>query len=197
MEKENKHEQSKGLKYFLKKYSYYFALIGLIVLLSVAIIVTSAVTSKEENSTPTGSTVISFDLPVMNATILKGYSDSELQYNKVLNVWETHKAIDFYAEVGTNVMAVYDGTVTDIKTNLLDGTVISIDHGDGLITTYGSLSSDVNVQIGDTVAKGDIIGVASNTATGETINDGQVHFEVWKDGNLVNPASYMDVTLDK
>ena len=197
MENEIKHEQSKGLKYFLKKYSYYFALIGLIVLLSVAIIVTSAVTSKQENSTPTGSTVISFDLPVMNATILKGYSDSELQYNKVLNVWETHKAIDFYAEVGTNVMAVYDGTVTDIKTNLLDGTVISIDHGDGLITTYGSLSSDVNVQIGDAVAKGDIIGVASNTATGETINDGQVHFEVWKDGNLVNPASYMDVTLDK
>ena len=197
MENEIKHEQSKGLKYFLKKYSYYFALIGLIVLLSVAIIVTSAVTSKQENSTPTGSTVISFDLPVMNATILKGYSDSELQYNKVLNFWETHKAIDFYAEVGTNVMAVYDGTVTDIKTNLLDGTVISIDHGDGLITTYGSLSSDVNVQIGDAVAKGDIIGVASNTATGETINDGQVHFEVWKDGNLVNPASYMDVTLDK
>ena len=197
MENEVKKEQSKGFMYYLKKYSYYFALAGLILFLSIAIIVTSVVASNEDETTPTGSAVISFDLPVMNATVLKGFSDTELQYNSVMNVWEVHKAVDFYAQVGTSVYAVYAGTVTDITTNLLDGTVVTIDHGDGLVTIYGSLSNKVNVSVGDLVGKGDIIGTASNTATSETSNDGQVHFEVWKDGSLVNPSNYMDISDNK
>ena len=197
MENEIKKEQSKGFSYYLKKYSYYFALAGLILFLSVAIIITSVVAGNQEETTPTSSSVISFDMPVMNATVLKGFSDTELQYNSVMNVWETHKAIDFYAEVGANVYAVYGGTVTEISTNLLDGTVITIDHGDGLKTTYGSLSNEVKVSVGDLVGKGDVIGTASNTATAETSTDGQVHFEVWKDGDLVNPSNYMDIADNK
>ena len=197
MENEINKEQPKGFMYYLKKYSYYFALAGLILFLCVAIVLTSVLSNKDDQTTPTGSTVISFDMPVMNATILKGYSDTELQYNSVMNVWETHKAIDFYAEVGANVYAVYAGTVKDITTNLLDGTVITIDHGDGLVTTYGSLSSDVKVKVGDLIAKGDVIGTASNTSTSETTSDGQVHFEVWKDGNLVNPSNYINISDNK
>ena len=193
MENEIKKEQSKGVMYYLKKYSYYFALGGLILFLSVAIIITGAMAGKTEDSTPTSGGIISFDLPVMNGTVLKGYSDTELQYNGVINTWEVHKAVDFYAEIGSNVHAVYDGTVTNITTNLLDGTVVTIDHGDGLVTTYGSLSSSVNVNVGDVVAKGDIIGTASNTATAETSNDGQVHFEVWKDGAQVDPAGFLQI----
>lgn len=194
MENEVKKEQSKSIIYYVKKYSYYFALAGLILFLTLAIIITSAVAGNNEETTPTGSAVISFDTPVLNATVLKGYSDTSLQYNSVMNVWETHKAVDFYAEVGANVYAVYAGTVADITTNLLDGTVITIDHGDGLVTTYGCLSNQTSVKVGDIVSKGDVIGTASNTATAETTNEGQVHFEVWKDGDLVNPANYMDIS---
>ena len=196
MENEVRNEKTKGLIYYLKKYSYYIALVCLILFLSIAIILTASLSNNDE-TTPTGSTVVSFDLPVMNATVLKGYSDTELQYNSVMNVWETHKGIDFYAEVGAEVLAVYAGTVTDISTNLLDGTVITIDHGDGLVTTYGSLAKEVKVQVGDNVAQGDVIGNASNTATSETSADGQVHFEVWKDGNLVDPSNYMDISTGK
>ena len=197
MENEVKKEQPKGLMHYLKKYSYYFVLAGIVLFLSIAIIITSALANNQQEVTPTGSAVVSFDMPVLNATVLKGYSDTELQYNSVMNVWETHKAVDFYAEIGANVYAVYGGTVTNITTNLLDGTVVTVDHGDGLITTYGSLSKDVTVNVGDLVGKGDIIGYASNTATSETSNDGQVHFEVWKDGNLVNPSNYMDIADNK
>ena len=190
--------KKKNMKNYLKKYGYYIALALLVVFLAVAIIVTSTLAENpQENMVPTNAEVITFTSPVMNGTVLKGYSDTELQYNKTLNVWEVHKAVDFAAEIGTDVLAAYDGKVTNISTNLLSGTVVEIDHGNGLKTTYGSLDSNVAVKLGQSIAKGDIIGKASNTATAETSTEGEVHFEVWKDGNLVDPASYLDISTTK
>lgn len=194
---ETKQSPSKNVLSYLKKYSYYFALAGLVLILSIAIVVTSAFASDEPETEQTNAPVLTFDLPVLNATAIKGFSATELQYNATLNVWETHKGVDFYAEVGTNVLASADGKVTSISTNILDGTVIEIDHGNGIKTTYGSLDSEVSVKVGDVVSQGDIIGKASNTATSETLDEGQVHFEVWKDGNLVDPANYMDISYGK
>ena len=178
---------------FIKRNAYYIALALLILLLAVAIVVTSNLSQEEEQATPTSVETISFSSPVLNGTILKGYSDTELQFNKALGLWEIHKGVDFAAEVGTDVLAVYDGTVASVSTNLLDGTVIEIDHGDGLKTVYASLDSKVSVAVGDVVKKGDAIAKASNTATGETAGESEVHFEVWKDGNIVDPASYLDI----
>ena len=190
--------KKKNMKNYLKKYGYYIALALLVVFLAVAIIVTSTLSEDpKENTVPTNAGVITFTSPVMNGTVLKGYSDTELQYNKTLNVWEVHKAVDFAAEIGMDVFAAYDGKVTSISTNLLTGTVVEIDHGNGLKTTYGSLDSNVTVKLGQSVARGDIIGKASNTATAETSTEGEVHFEVWKDGNLVDPASYLDMSTAK
>ena len=186
-----------NIKNFIKKYSYYLALGFLIAVLAIAIIATSNYASSEEKTTPTNVSVITFSSPILNGTISKGYSATELQYNSALKLWEVHKAVDFVAEIGTDVLSCYDGKVTSISTNLLEGTVVEIDHGDGLVTRYGSLDSAVSVNVGDIVSKGDRIGKASSTATGETTGEGEVHFEVWKDGNLVDPANYLDMSYNK
>ena len=141
--------------------------------------------------------MITFQSPVMNGEIAVGYSDTELQYNKAMNVWQIHKGIDYVATIGTNVLACYDGTVSSISTDILHGTVIEIDHGNDLKTVYGSLDANTLVNVGDKVQKGDIIGKASNTATTETTDDGEVHFEVWKDGKVVDPANYLDISNGK
>lgn len=191
-------KRKNNMKSILSKYGYYIALAVLILLLAIAIVLTSIGASNEVDKTvPTNTDVISFSSPVLNGTVLKGYSDTELQYNKNLNVWEVHKAVDFAADIGTDVYSAYDGVVTKISTNLLQGTVVEIDHGNGLKTTYGSLDSNVAVKLGDNVKKGDVIGKASNTATSEVSDTGEVHFEVWKDGNLVDPASYLDISTNK
>ena len=196
MENENvgTSKRKSNLKNVLRKYSYYIALAVLVLILAIAIVITSALSNEKEKTTPTSADSITFSSPVLNGTVLKGYSDTELQYNKTLKLWEVHKAVDFAADIGTDVLAAYDGTVTNVSTDLLNGTVVEIDHGDGLKTTYGSLDSNVSVKVGDTVAKGDIIGKASNTATAETETEGEVHFEVWKDGSLVDPANYLDIS---
>lgn len=180
----------------IKKYGYYIALAVLILVLAVAIVLTS-VNANEPQTEPTNAGAIRFTSPVLNGTIAKNYSDTELQYNKTLNVWELHTGVDFVADIGTNVLAVADGTISNISKNLLEGTVVEIDHGNGLKTTYGSLDSNLSVKLGDVVKQGDIIGKASNTATGEVSESGQVHFEVWKDGNVINPANYLDISSDK
>ena len=200
MENESVQNNKKKITFrgVISKYGYYIALAILILLLAVAIVLTSLSAKNDvENVEPTNADVITFSLPVVNANVLKGYSDTELQYNKTLNVWELHRGVDFAANIGEDVLACYDGTVTKITNNLLNGTVIEIDHGNGLKTCYGSLDSVASVNVGDAVKKGDVIGKASNTATGEVSETGEVHFEVWKDGALVDPASYLDISTNK
>ena len=200
MENENVQSNKKriNMKGAISKYGYYIALAILILTLAIAIVLTGlSAKNDSEDVEPTSAEVITFALPVANANVLKGYSDTELQYNKTLNVWELHRGVDFAADIGTEVLACYDGTITKITNNLLNGTVIEIDHGNGLKTCYGSLDSVASVKVGDNVKKGDVIGKASNTATSEVNESGEVHFEVWKDGSLVDPAGYLDISTTK
>lgn len=178
---------------YLKQYSYYIVLGGLVVVFALAIVITAIISNANEDPIDVNTGRIEFVMPVSNATILKGYSSTELQYNAVLNQWEIHKAIDFQVDAGANVLACYDGVVAEIRNNLLEGTVVVIDHGNNLKSIYSSLDQDVDVSIGDNVKAGDLIGTAANSATGETADGALIHFEVWKDGTLVDPAGYLQL----
>ena len=75
----------------------------------------------------------------------------------------------------------------------MDGTSITINHGNNLKTVYKSLDEDVKVKVGQTVKAGDVIALSSSSASGETTDSSQVHFEVWKEDKLVDPAGYLDL----
>ena len=191
MNEQTRNNDNKFVKLF-RNYGYYFILAFLIAIMAIILIVSSSVAPKKKNNEVEPVSTTSFSMPVLNASIIKGYDANALQYNAVLNQWEMHKSVDFSASKGVQVLASFDGTVSKIYTNLLEGTVVVIDHGDNLQTVYGSLDSNVNVEVGDTVTTGDVIGTASNSATRD-IEDSHVHFEVWKDGSSVDPAGYLNV----
>lgn len=177
----------------LKSYGYYILLGFLIIVMAIILVVaslTSGTKPKEDISIPTSSNAIT--IPVLNASILKEYSDTELQFNTSLNRWEVHKAIDFSAESGANVLACSAGRVSEIYSNQLEGTVIVIEHDNNIKSIYGSLAENVNVEVGDIVNSGDVIGTASNSGIGET-DQSHVHFEVWKDGTAIDPAGYLNI----
>ena len=183
------------LKMFFKRNAYFIALGGMVAVLALTIgLSTISTTTKTEvnEELPVNSTVIEFVSPIANASILKGYSATELQYNSALNEWSIHKALDFSATSGENVRACYAGTVESINSNILDGTVITINHGNNLKTVYKSLDDNVSVSVGDRVETGTIIAKAAS-ASGETMEGSQVHFEVWKDDKLVDPAGYLNI----
>jgi Peptidase family M23 len=80
---------------------------------------------------------------------------------------QPHTGIDYATPVGSPVLAVANGTVMMAEEMFFEGNAVFIDHGDGLISMYFHLS-DIKVQVGDEVKKGDVLGRVGSTgrATG-------------------------------
>jgi murein DD-endopeptidase MepM/ murein hydrolase activator NlpD len=98
-----------------------------------------------------------------------------------------HEGIDLGAPYGTPIAAAAAGVV--IYAGWLGGygNLTVIDHGGGLATAYGHQSSIV-VGVGQSVARGEIIGYVGSTghSTGP-----HLHFEVRVNGQPVDPLGYL------
>lgn len=134
--------------------------------------------------------VVSFISPVENPTDVGDYSDT-MVFNQTMGRFESHKALDFYAEEGTPVLAVYEGTVESVTNTLLHGTTIVINHGDGIKTTYNSLADGDSVVVGQKVNQGDLIGHVSSTNRQEYRDGPHLHFVVEENGQVIDPAKYL------
>ena len=147
-----------------------------------------------EEELPVSGGEVEFILPITNGTVIKDFSSTALRFNSTLKQWEAHKAVDISAPSGTPVVAVMDGKVLKIDNSYLLGTMVTIEHADGLKSVYASLNSEVSVTEGQMLKQGDIIGTVSNSAKGE-LNDGpHLHFEMHSNDVKVNPNLYMSFT---
>ena len=101
----------------------------------------------------------------------------------------SHDGVDISAPEGVAVLAVRSGTVAETGWDDTDGNYVLLDHGDGLTTLYGCLST-VSVQTGDAVAQGDVLGAVGQTgaATGP-----HLHLEAAQDGALYDPLTWFPV----
>ncbi len=175
------------LKNFFKRYGV-FVLAGVFV---VAIALTITFTAIDKGS-QVSTLNLQFDEPMNNAMIIKDYSDTELQYNEVLDRWEAHLGIDFTSD-DTSVFSVLDGTITSVTNNSLEGYVVEITHEGGFVSIYSSLDENVLVEEGDKILKGEQIGNASSSATNEYEDGNRLHFCLLKDGVEVDPNNYLDL----
>jgi murein DD-endopeptidase MepM/ murein hydrolase activator NlpD len=98
-----------------------------------------------------------------------------------------HKGIDFATSAGSDVLAVAAGIVTWAGPRDGYGTLIEINHGNGLVTRYAH-NADTLVHVGDTVERGQAVALVGSTgrSTGP-----HVHFEVLRDGVKVDPIAYV------
>jgi murein DD-endopeptidase MepM/ murein hydrolase activator NlpD len=102
-----------------------------------------------------------------------------------------HMAIDIATNTGAGVVAAQGGIVSNVSIGTWDGgygTSLWIDHGNGFESHYAHLSG-VNVDIGHTVEAGKTL-VGWIGMTGRTTGP-HVHFEIRKNGALVNPLVYL------
>ena len=144
----------------------------------------------EDPVTPVDKPII-FIMPVENSTSIGAYSET-MVWNSTLNRFSAHLAIDFYADEGTPVLAVYDGVVESVETSLIKGTSITIDHGNGLKTVYNSLADGDMVVKGQSVKQGDIIGDVSISNRQEYKDGAHLHFEVFENGEKIDPVKYLN-----
>ena len=142
-----------------------------------------------ENNEPVVNTPDGMQMPLETVSILHDYG---FYHNVTLDKYYEHQGVDFTATVGAQVLAVDDGVVERIyQDDVLTGTEITIDHGDGVKTVYRFISADEDLTVGAQVARGDVIATVAE-ATGEEYKDGaHLHFEIKKDGKQVDPATYL------
>jgi len=98
-----------------------------------------------------------------------------------------HNGVDFAGREGSDIIAVASGVVTWSSDRYGYGQMVEINHGSGYITRYAH-NKENKVQVGDIVKKGQVIALmgSSGRSTGP-----HVHFEVYKHGRPVDPASYI------
>lgn len=73
-----------------------------------------------------------------------------------------HSGHDFGADTGTPVMAPITGTVALAEPLQVRGKAIILDHGLGVLTAYWHLSQ-IDVEVGEVVGKGEVIGLVGDT----------------------------------
>jgi murein DD-endopeptidase MepM/ murein hydrolase activator NlpD len=102
-----------------------------------------------------------------------------------------HSGIDFSAPNGTPVHVTADGIISFADWSKGNGKVVVVEHGHGFSTVYAHNNSN-EVKAGQTVKRGQVI--ATTGATGNATGS-HVHYEVWKDGNCVNPSRFVGERL--
>lgn len=99
-----------------------------------------------------------------------------------------HAGIDFRAPNGTPVRAPTGGIVVLAEPMTMLGNAIVIDHGWGLLTGYWHLSS-IEVQVGQQVAPGDLIGRVGSTGLS---TGAHLHWEMWVNGTPVDGLQWLE-----
>ena len=104
------------------------------------------------------------------------------------NPAEKHYGIDVVAPEKESIKAVLDGTVIQSSWTSDAGYVIQVQHQGEIVSIYKH-NSVLLKSIGDRVSAGEPIAVIGNT--GELTSGPHLHFELWKNGEAVNPEKYI------
>ena len=100
-----------------------------------------------------------------------------------------HRGVDIRGGRGSDVKATANGRVKIENYDRGNGRYVLVDHGNGFITKYAHLKKSL-VKKGDTVARGQVIGLVGSTgrSTGP-----HVHYEIHYDDKIVNPTRFVRI----
>lgn len=124
--------------------------------------------------------------PVSELMLKQMASGYGRRVDPVYGTMKFHEGMDFACDVGTPVYATGDGIVNAADWHSGYGNRIDIDHGFGYLTRYAHLSK-ISVKPGQSVKRGDLIGLSGNTgkSTGP-----HLHYEVRLKDVPQNPVNY-------
>ena len=134
-------------------------------------------------------------------TIGKNYydykADAETQEKSIIyhdNTYLQNSGTDFISANTFDVVAVLDGSVTDVKEDETLGKVVEIKHNNGYVSIYQSLS-EVSVKKGDIITQGQVIGKSGTNELDKDIGN-HLHFELYVNGQVVDPTLYLNKELE-
>lgn len=104
------------------------------------------------------------------------------------NPKKDHYGIDIVAKENEPVKSAADGVVIFASWTLDSGYVIGVQHRGNLISVYKH-NSELLKNVGNFVSSGEVLAIIGNT--GELTSGPHLHFELWHNGNPVNPQEYV------
>ncbi len=129
------------------------------------------------------------DVFIAGRPVKKGWLSSRFgeRIDPITGKQAWHNGVDFAGKEGAEVNTVAAGVVVYAGPRHGYGRMVEVNHGGGFSTRYGH-HKELNVKVGDIVKKGQTIGLmgSSGRSTGP-----HVHFEVFKNGRVVDPSSYI------
>ncbi|MDR3344971.1 MAG: M23 family metallopeptidase [Oscillospiraceae bacterium] len=144
-------------------------------------------TAKPNPNTPyTGE----YSLP-FGTDILRDYSNGDLVYVPTLDDWRSHDGVDFSGAPGNDILAIQDGTVKSVSNDDLWGTVVEIDHGNGLLARYCGFDKANAPKDGTKVKRDAVLGKLGAIPC-EAIDAPHLHLEIRVNGKLVDPLAAMN-----
>lgn len=135
----------------------------------------------------------SFILPVTGGQVLRGFSGDQLVKDETMGDWRVHSGVDITCADGNKVCSIGDGKVTKIFHDEMTGYCVTIDHGNGVVSTVRGLMKNATVKEGEAVKKGTVIGGGGSTNVTESKLEPHIHLEVTKDGALIDPLTLIEV----
>lgn len=135
-----------------------------------------------------------FAMP-MGTDIIKDYSNGEMVLSKTMGDWRVHNGIDFSGSAGNEVVAVADGKIIKVYDDSFWGTVVEIDHGNGMTARYCGMKSGSCLPEGSEVKMYDKIGSLGHIPV-EIGEEDHLHFEILIDGENVDPLKALNKVKD-
>lgn len=129
--------------------------------------------------------------PPLEGEAVTAFSMARLIYNETLRDWRTHDGLDITADEGAGVCAALDGTVASVTADPLMGTTVVIRHEGERETLYACLNANVEIEAGDDVSAGQLIGFVGQGKGAEAALGPHLHFSVLENGEAVDPSAYL------
>lgn len=149
----------------------------------------------------TNETVIIRPYTASNVSIAKGFYDYKAEADKQKdaiiyyeNTYMQNSGVDYKSEEVFDVVSILDGTVIEVKEDAILGNVVQIKHTNDIISVYQSLS-EVDVKKDDKILAGQIIGKSGQSNINKDIGN-HLHFELYYQGQIVNPEEYYDKNVE-
>lgn len=192
-------------------------MIGIVAVVFGTAIIGSNLNSSNKNSDAgieyVSNVILDNEIAVINTTtkVINPYTDQSVTIGKYFydykgeatsqersiiyhdDTYIQNSGIDFVSENTFDVLAVLEGTVTDVKEDETLGKIVEIKHDNEYISIYQSLS-EVSVKKGDTVTQGQVLGKSGTNELDKEIGN-HLHFEFYVNGQVVDPSLYLDKEL--
>lgn len=104
------------------------------------------------------------------------------------NLSENHFGVDVVAKRNESVKCIANGTVIQSSWTQDSGYVLIIQHTENLISIYKH-NAELLEKVGNFVTGGQVVAIIGNT--GELTDGPHLHFELWYNGNPVNPEDFV------